>query len=282
MLLDAVPLGPEFRVNASIPADHPGLDYPVVAVDADGDFVVAWHADYGSAVYTRRYSASGSARGAAFRVDTGAGGDNTNPSVAMDADGDFVVAWEGTGSAGGIISARRYSAAGNPRGAPFRVDVTPEPDAGVRDPAVAVDDDGDFVVAWDVFGFSEGEEDAVDEARARAFSPAGAAAGPAVRVVSGGLTGDPSNPRWGWTPTGISSWPGVTTTWTTRTRTFSPAATTSPARPRRRRPSRACSCPTPGGTRRSRRTWAARAKATRPTATRCRPATSSTSCRGRT
>src|SRR4029079_18590924 len=71
--------------------------------------------------------------------------DQFNPQIAADADGDFVVVWgkdEGDGA-----FARRYDAAGNPRGAAFQVGSFAE----ARNPVVAMDADGDFVIAWQAY-----------------------------------------------------------------------------------------------------------------------------------
>jgi hypothetical protein len=67
-------------------------------MDADGDFVVVWHS-LGSggtdtsdfSVQGQRYDAAGSAQGSQFQVNTYTTNVQFAPSVAMDADGDFVV-----------------------------------------------------------------------------------------------------------------------------------------------------------------------------------------------
>jgi hypothetical protein len=70
---------------------------PSVAVDANGDFVVVWSSDgqdgdsYG--IYGQRFDASGIPQGAEFLVNTHTTDAQSQPSVAMDADGDFVVVW---------------------------------------------------------------------------------------------------------------------------------------------------------------------------------------------
>src|SRR5262245_44419699 len=123
------PLGPEFRVNTTIASDQ--LVFPesnhAVARDADGDFVVTWGGNQpGSTswdVYAQRYSASGTPLGGEFRVNTFTGSDQYPPAVAMDADGDFVIAWSSIGQdgSGWGVYARRYAADGTPRGGEFRV-----------------------------------------------------------------------------------------------------------------------------------------------------------------
>ncbi len=90
-----------------------------VAVDEDGDFVVTWSAfnsTTGWDVYAQTYNAAGTATSGAFIVNSYTTGTQRYSSVAMDAEGDFVVTWQslneyGSGS-GYDIYAQRYSAAG--------------------------------------------------------------------------------------------------------------------------------------------------------------------------
>lgn len=82
------------------------------------------------------------------------------PSVAIDADGDFVVVWRSTGSDGGDIHAssvqgRRFSSAGSPLGAQFQVNSYTT--GSQSSPVVAVAPDGDFVVIWGSFGSDNGD-----------------------------------------------------------------------------------------------------------------------------
>jgi len=87
--------------------------------------------------------------GSEFRVNTTTSGDQKAPAVAMDADGDFVVVWGAANDAG--IFGQRYDKTGQRVGGEFRVSNTVL--TGVqRDPAVAMDDDGDFVVVWMDYG----------------------------------------------------------------------------------------------------------------------------------
>jgi hypothetical protein len=145
-----MPHGDEFRVNTTTTDRETD---PSVAMDADGDFVVAWdsrdeqgrHLD----VYAQRYSAGGLRRGGEFSVNTTTAGGQGAPSAAMDADGDFVIAWQSRdqdGSGSGVY-AQRYGAAGLPRGSEFRVNTTTQGEQA--QPDVAMDADGDFLVAWD-------------------------------------------------------------------------------------------------------------------------------------
>jgi hypothetical protein len=148
---DPVPVGPEFRVNTYTTG---GQFWHSVAMDADGDFVVAWmgSGQDGSGVYAQRYQSDGTPDGGEFRVNTYTGDFEYWPSVAMDGAGDFVVAWTSfrqDGSDDGVY-AQRYQSDGTPDGAEFRVNTyTTSSQYG---PSVAMDADGDFVIAWTSWG----------------------------------------------------------------------------------------------------------------------------------
>ena len=88
------------------------------------------------------------ASGADFKINQTASVGQTLPSVAMDANGDFVVAWgDQTGTYAYNIDARVYNSAGQPQTGEIVVAQT----TGVPRPSVAMDANGDFVVAWQVF-----------------------------------------------------------------------------------------------------------------------------------
>jgi hypothetical protein len=141
--------GPAFLVNTTT-ADSQFR--PAVAMDDDGDFVVAWESypdGSGAGVYFQRYNTAGTAQGVETRANSITTDYQVNPSVAMDADGDFVVAWQSyftDGDAYGIY-ARRFTAAGAPLATETRVNVVTT--GQQQEPAVAVDADGDYVVAWE-------------------------------------------------------------------------------------------------------------------------------------
>ena len=128
---------------------------PSVAMDAAGNFVVAWE-NYDDAagdedIYARRFDANGTALGAEFRVNATTENDQTSAQVAMDAAGAFVVTWQSTdqdGDGEGIY-AQVYDATGTVTKGEFRVNTVTASDQTT--PAVAMNADG-FVVAWESLG----------------------------------------------------------------------------------------------------------------------------------
>jgi len=135
---DGVAIGTEFHVN--IATENSSSD-PHVAVEDGGDFTVVWRQS--GLLAARRFSS------------TGVGGDEIvvgsgdSPSLAADAAGNFVVAWEGgDGSFGGVV-ARRFNSIGDPLSAAFLVNTRTF--YAQQSAAVAMDDSGDFVVTWHSF-----------------------------------------------------------------------------------------------------------------------------------
>jgi len=106
-----VPLGLDFRVNTYTTN---GQLFPGVATDAAGNFVIVWDGynqdGSGYGVFGQRYSASGSPLGPEFRVNTYTTNWQSHASVAADAAGNFVVAWEGASQSDSIgIFGQRYN-----------------------------------------------------------------------------------------------------------------------------------------------------------------------------
>lgn len=142
-------IGSEFPVNAYTTDRQRD---PSIAMDADGDYVIVWESRYQDGdhygIFAQRYDALGIAQGGEFPVNTYTTNRQRRPSVAMDAEGDFVIAWDSQGPDGsgyGII-AKRYNAAGVAQGVEFPVNTYTTGDQIA--PAIAMNSDGDFVIAW--------------------------------------------------------------------------------------------------------------------------------------
>jgi hypothetical protein len=98
------PQGTEFQVNTYTTSDQGA---PTVTSDAQGNFVVAW-ASQGSSgtdassfsTQAQRYRANGVALGGQFQVNSYTTSIQDAPDITSDARGNFVVAWNSSGSAG--------------------------------------------------------------------------------------------------------------------------------------------------------------------------------------
>jgi hypothetical protein len=140
-------------------------------------------------IFARRFSAAGVATTGEIPVNTTTAGGQVKPSAAMDADGDFAVAWTGPGD-GGTPSAfvRRFTADGTAQGDEMSVATAAElaPDVGLGMSAA-----GAFVVTWGAYANNQGVFSG--DVSARLYTPAGAPAGSAF-VVNQTLTGAQTDP----------------------------------------------------------------------------------------
>ena len=164
--------GSEFQVN-SFTLGQQGA--PAVAVDGSGDFVVIWEGPLVGPtldIFGRRFNAQGVALATEFQINVYSTGYQRSPAVAIDSDGAFVVAWESNGQdgSGHAVFARRFNAVGSAQGSEFQVNA--QTSGAQRVPAVGIDADGDFAIAWaDSSGADGGAGYGI---RARLFTAAGA------------------------------------------------------------------------------------------------------------
>jgi hypothetical protein len=160
---NGAPLGGQFRVNTYTSFYQL---YPAVAVDAQGNFVVAWECD-GSpgsdssyySIQARRYSANGTPLGVQFQVNSYTTGRQDRPAVAAGGNGTFIVAWSSIASEQSFwsIQAQRYAANGVPLGGEFRVNSYTA--SHQLDPVVAAEGAGNFVLTWEGLGASGSDTD---------------------------------------------------------------------------------------------------------------------------
>ncbi|MCP3912054.1 MAG: hypothetical protein GY713_13975 [Actinomycetia bacterium] len=133
-----------------------------MAADADGDLVVVWASGGSSgtdssvgSIQGQRYASDGSRVDDEFQVNSYTTDHQFDPSVSLDADGDFVIVWDSRGSGdtdsdGWSVQGQRYASDGSTVGSQFQVN-TYTTDDQTRT-AVALEADGDFVVVWDSRG----------------------------------------------------------------------------------------------------------------------------------
>jgi hypothetical protein len=179
-LASGVPLGAsEFRVNVYTTGNQLA---PAAASDPSGNLVVVWHtlhdgSDMG--VFGRRFDSAGTP-GPEFQVNTYTTNYQGRASVAMDAAGKFVVAWESIGQdgSGRGVHAQRYDAAGVRQGSEFQVN-TYTTDLQYR-ASVGMDAAGNFAVAWT----SINEDGSDGGIYARRYNGAGVPQGGEFRVNS--------------------------------------------------------------------------------------------------
>ena len=147
------PQSGEFQVNVTTSGDQA---QPDVASDAAGNFVVVWtSANFdgdGYGIVGRRFDASGNPRSGEFPINTYTTANQGAPRLAMDSKGNFVVVWESKGEDepgapnGFGVYARGFATTGRPTTIEARVNTYTTGDQ--NRPVVALDDRGDFVIAW--------------------------------------------------------------------------------------------------------------------------------------
>ncbi len=182
---DGTAAGGEFQVNTYTTFDQ---TFPWVASEPDGDFVVVWQSDGSggsdtsfSSIQGQRYASDGTAVGGEFQVNTYTTDDQARPSVAMDADGDFVVVWisDNMSFSGFSAKGQRYLSDGTAAGGEFQVNTYTTVNY-VR-PRVALDADGDFVVVWSSDG-SSGSDTSSHSVLGQRYASDGPAAGVEFQV----------------------------------------------------------------------------------------------------
>lgn len=162
-------IGSEFLVNTTTAGSQSQCD---VASNLLGDVVVVWTSDAAGNgdVLAQRYSGSGVPVGGEITIAASAE-DELDPAVGMLPDGSFVVAYELDPTVGyDEVWMRRFAADGSPLGDAFAFEGFSS--TLVRDPAIDVAVDGEFVVAVN----------AIPHIQYRLYDAAGASLGSAVQA----------------------------------------------------------------------------------------------------
>ena len=109
-------------------------------------------------------------------ANTSTAEDQLRPAVGVDDDGDFVVAWQSYGQDGSDwgVFARRFNSSGNAQGGELAVNATTS--SAQQYPALAMSDNGSFVVAW------QHQVGGTTDIRARRFDAAGVSTGVELSV----------------------------------------------------------------------------------------------------
>ncbi len=177
---DGTAHGPDFQVSSFTPGNQ---DFPAVARHTDGSFVVVWQSagspgtdTDGLSIQGQRYDSSGVPLGAEMQINFFTTGDQGWPSVMIQPDGSFVVAWTSLTSTFDT-RAQRFTADGGRVGE--ELEVNPAPTRGGR-PVMAPDLAGNFVIGWETVNPVDG----LLEIQARRFAADGTALGSDFRVNS--------------------------------------------------------------------------------------------------
>jgi hypothetical protein len=111
------PIGNQFIVNTNTTGNQTTDWGRHVAMDANGNFVITWAQAYGldgdgAGVYAQMFDSNGNKVGGEFQVNTHTTNHQSGSSVAMNANGNFVITWNSNlqdGSASGVYAQRYYA-----------------------------------------------------------------------------------------------------------------------------------------------------------------------------
>jgi len=148
---DGTPLGDQFRVATLTSLFQSEM---TVAKSLGGNFVVAWVGDSvggggTNAVFARCYSANGTALTVAFTINNPTTVNCYLPSAAMDANGNFAIAWlEEPSSDNSRIKVRRFAADGTPLTGEVIVAAESDAQWNLSDPKIGMLPNGSLAVVW--------------------------------------------------------------------------------------------------------------------------------------
>lgn len=126
--------------------------YPDVAIDGNNNFTVVWVQDdiyhTSNIIMARQYYGNGTAENSPWEVNTTSVSSLTQPSIAMDGSGHFIVAWDGhpDSSNRDDIYARRYKFDATALTAELLVNTTTS--GAQQNPKAAMNSKREFVVVW--------------------------------------------------------------------------------------------------------------------------------------
>ena len=170
---------------------------PAVAMADDGSFVVTWSgptADDPTAILARRFNADGTPASGEIRVNTTTADHQTEPAIAMNASGSYVITWTSEGQDGDSrgIFGQRFNSAGVAQGDEFQLNsTTARPQ---QESSVWMQADGSFMAVWSSFE-QDGDNWSVV---ARRFDATGIAQADEI-IVNSTTTGQQRRPQIGGT-----------------------------------------------------------------------------------
>ena len=137
----------EFQINTHTTNNQ---TFPDMAMDANENFIAVWSSyrqdsDSGG-IFAQLFDANNLPEGSEFQVNTETAGNQTRPSVAMDAAGNFIVVWEGPNSVADTnedVFAQRFDSTGQPLGTQFIVNNSTF--SRLQNPKVSMNKFGKFV-----------------------------------------------------------------------------------------------------------------------------------------
>jgi hypothetical protein len=175
----------ELLVNTNTTGSHQtsASGGQAVATDTAGDFVVVYsgqgqNGPGSTGIYAQRYAVTGTRLGSEIQVNTYTKGTVTDPAIAMDAAGDFIVTWSAYGEdgSGWGVYGQRYNSLGVAQGGEFQVNTYTSGDQ--NDARVGMDAVGNFTIVWS----SSSEDGSGWGVYAQRYNSSGVAQGSEFRI----------------------------------------------------------------------------------------------------
>jgi len=141
------------NTKANDDTESASQEHPSIAMDVTGNFVIAWDDNRNNNydIYFQRYTSTGGALGVNIKVNDDPGSvKQWDPSISMDAAGNFVVVWIDERNGNRDIYFQRYTSTGGALGVNTKVN----DDSGNADqisPVILIDAAGNFVIVWHDF-----------------------------------------------------------------------------------------------------------------------------------
>lgn len=141
------PVGNNIQVNDNTVSNH---IFPDVAMDDNRNFVIVWQEERSGQydIYAQRFNADGNPLWGNFKVNDETNSTNQmHPAIAMDAQGNFIIAWNDWRDGAVNIYCQQFDYNGTKINFNFKVN----DDAGANGityPDAAMDDEGNFVIVW--------------------------------------------------------------------------------------------------------------------------------------
>jgi hypothetical protein len=161
-----IPYGDETLVNTTTAGNQQNAS---VTIDPNGNFVIAWDGNGaqagnvdGAGVFFQRYNAAGVKQGSETLANQTTANTQNDASIAMDANGNFVVTWVSTSQPGETVGTtavvkRDFNTDGTPNGGETIVNATFAGNQSAS--SVAMNAYDQYVVAWQGNGAQAGNVD---------------------------------------------------------------------------------------------------------------------------
>jgi len=144
------PINTEFKVNTYTTNAQ---ENPSIAINDSGNFIITWQSynqdgdEYG--IYAQRFDNTANPIGTEFKVNTYTSDIQTNPSIAMADNGNFVITWESKNQDGDKygIYAQRFDGLADPLDSEFQINENTI--NSQNNSSISMDSGGNFIVTWE-------------------------------------------------------------------------------------------------------------------------------------